>query len=514
MMPPANRLAFESPTRVAIFAFVLAVSVTLLALLAHIAAQPGDPWNANRLAPAVAWWRGYSLYYPMDSGPVLSTVVGPTAFLFYVPIAWLPLGPTKLILVASTWNLLWLAGLAWYVLRGCDRRGALLGALLIGNLALHFPSLRYSIFCVHADAPALLLGGLGIAVLMGGDRAGSPLSLRRRIVSALLLSLGIWAKQSMAPLLGAALLVVALRQGVRPAARFLGTALAVGAVVSIAFIIWFGGRTLWDNMFVVPSQHPWMQVDPVTGEAYSHLAAVGVLMRLKVLLAAALAIIREHWLLLAGLGAAVIWNLRERNWTLFRERRWPSYFLCALALFPTAVIGRVKIGGELNHFSFVVFFLVLAGVVAVLEAPATTVLNAGRRLTAAALTVLVLVNAPLAANARNLASVHDNQNEHAFRYALTQPGRVYFPWNTLSTLLAEGRLYHFDYGVFDRNLGGAIVTPGHIASALPGARPVIASWIAHHDHILRRYFPDYIALPPEPALPDWRFYGPPDLRAQ
>src|SRR5258708_30347802 len=83
----------------------LAATFTLMEVAALWLAQTGDPWNAARLAPAIALHHGFRLYYPLHEGPVLSTVVGPVAFLAYWPIGFLRGSPTTLILPASALNL-------------------------------------------------------------------------------------------------------------------------------------------------------------------------------------------------------------------------------------------------------------------------------------------------------------------------------------------------------------------------------------------------------------------------
>ena len=128
---------------------------------------------------------------------------------------------------------------------------------------------------------------------------------------------------------------------------------------------------------------------------------------------------------------------------------------------------------------------------------------------AAVLAVLVMINAPRALEYPGWSAAWDNHNEAAYRYDVRHPGQIYFPWNPLTSLLAEGKLYHFDYGVFDRNLGGAHVSAEHIAQHLPSPRPPIASFIAHHDYILRTYFPDYVSRAASPELFGWKLYGPP-----
>ena len=220
-------------------------------------------------------------------------------------------------------------------------------------------------------------------------------------------------------------------------------------------------------------------------------------------------IVRESWaffaVLLVALVDALLMNRPGRRWP---RRAWAAWFLLAVCLLPTASIGRTKVGGEVNHESFVVFYLAAAVVCWLVS----LTLDRGRAFPArlaGALAVLVAVNSPRVLDYPGWRAAWDNQNEAAYRYDVRHPGEVYFPWNPLTSLLAEGKLYHFDYGVFDRNLGGARVSAGQVGEFLPSRRPVIASFIAHHDYLLLEYFPDYRARPTVRELPDWKIFGPP-----
>lgn len=42
-----------------------------------------------------------------------------------------------------------------------------------------------------------------------------------------------------------------------------------------------------------------------------------------------------------------------------------------------------------------------------------------------------------------------------------------FPWNPLSTLYAEGKVYHFEYGVFDRVFAGFKPEQEHFEKHIP-----------------------------------------------
>lgn len=484
----------------------LAAATAAVGAAALWLAQTGDPWNSARLAPAIALHFGHALYQPLEAGPVLSTVVGPVAFLAYWPIGFLRASPTTLILAASALNLLVFALIVFALVRRitADPATRLFAGIVALQLALFFPALRYSIFCIHADAPALALAAIGILVVL----SPSPLSWRNAALAALCFTLATWAKQSLAPLFPAVILLVALRDGRSAALRCLGACAIVGSAISLLFVAWLGFENLRFNMFAVPARHPWLQMSLATGDIYPGLTAVGAVARIKVLVAAVLQIVRGAW----PLFALFAFLLGER---LFRrppgESRWPrtawaAFALVAVALLPTAATGRVKLGGEVNHESFSIFFLVLA-TVAWLAGHTATLTRLARLGAVAA--ILLLVVGPRVADYRGWRAAYENQNEAAYRYELAHPGRVYFPWNPLTSIVAHRRTYHFDYGVYDRNLGQAIVTPAHLALALPSPRPVIASYLAHHDYILRKYFSDYVPLPADPELPGWKLYGPP-----
>jgi hypothetical protein len=494
----------------------LGAIVGVLAVAALWLDQPDDPWNACRVAPVVAARLGFKLYQPLETGPVLSTVVGPVAFLAYWPLGWLRSSPTGLILAGSAANLLAFALLGRALLRripAAPGARALAGITAL-QLVLLSPALRYSIFCIHADAPSLALGTFGVVILVG---ATPKLTWLRAAGAALCFTLAVWAKQSLAPIFAAAVLALALRDGWRPAARFVVVSGVVGSLISAALVAWLGFATLRLNMLDVPAHHPWLQMSLTSGQIYPALSAIGALARAKVLLAAVLNIVRSAWPLYALFIAllarhATVRSMPGRWWP---RTAWGLLFLVSVVLLPTAALGRVKLGGEVNHESFSLLFLVLAFVCWLAERapPVPTDPATADRLqlvgAAGVVAVLLLLTIPRILDYRGWTDACLNQNEIAFRYDRAHPGRVYFPWNPLTSLLAEGRAFHADYAVFDRNLGGARVTPDHLTRGMPASRPLIASFIAHHDYILHTYFPDYVLRPADPELPGWKIYGPP-----
>ena len=92
---------------------------------------------------------------------------------------------------------------------------------------------------------------------------------------------------------------------------------------------------------------------------------------------------------------------------------------------------------------------------------------ARRALAGSALGLVLLAVPQQAYFFRDYTGLRDTREEQIARFLRRHPGEAYFPWNPLPHLLAEGRLYHFAYGLFDRDLGGFRVTPDHIARFVP-----------------------------------------------
>jgi hypothetical protein len=479
--------------------------ITALLVLAMIVLQPFDPWNGARLAPPVSLRFGYALYYPAETGPVMSTVVGPMAFLAYVPVVLLPGSPADLIIAGSAWNLvllaipltLWLRSGATVVLSRGERT---IAGLVLMQAAIFSPALRYSVFCIHADAPAI--AGLLCATMLLFASPTEP-SPRMLWLAGAASILAVAAKQSLAPGVPALLGLVWWAVGARPARTFALAAAVIGGFLGVFWVARYGFQTLWSNTMAVPLLQPWMQCDWLTGEILQHITAVTAAAKLKALVAAHFAFLRGIWPFLVLLAGWWCWcRCQGRALRSLASLRCGLLTACIL---PGTIAGRLKEGGEVNHESFALAVLLLAVACALTEFAAAGVRV--RPWLAVALGVSLLVNAPELRELRDARRLGESQGDVVFRYLRAHPGGIYFPWNPLSSLLAEGRLYHFDYGVFDRNLGGLAVSPSHLRAHLPGERPLIASFIAHHDYILHTYFPDYVEMPSVPELPGWRIYG-------
>ena len=70
--------------------------------------------------------------------------------------------------------------------------------------------------------------------------------------------------------------------------------------------------------------------------------------------------------------------------------------------------------------------------------------------------------------------------------------------------MAEGKLYHFSYGMFDRELAGFPVTEGHFRQSIP-ARVRYIGLATQDAPIVSRYLPEFSREIRVPRLPGWRF---------
>ena len=159
-----------------------------------------------------------------------------------------------------------------------------------------------------------------------------------------------------------------------------------------------------------------------------------------------------------------------------------------MAEFPLSLMAYLKVGGDDNNLGFMLYFLTLAGFL--MHARIKSPSRAADEVDPASpsfrgILVLTFVLTLLGAQQIALAfakqgSTWQGQQGEALRYIERHPGEVYFPWNPLEHLVAEGRLYHFEYGVFDRILAGYPPTADHFRRYIPGAHP--AGLLPARDH--------------------------------
>ncbi len=491
----------------------LAASLPVVAGLAaalavtELLGAPLWTWNAARLAPAASLWHGYRLYYGSEQGPISGCIYPPLSALVYCPAARLGT-PTNAVLAGSATSLaLFFLPVFWLLLRGGRAARGQSATFLFCVLACftlfahESDELRYVAFSIHADAPALGFAALActLAVLRPSS-SWSPSVL----ASALAAVLAVWSKQTMLPVLFAIPIWTWLAHGRRAALAYLAGLAGCGLVVSGLFAWLFGPHDLLFNILSIPSRHPLKDGSPkVLAHSFVNLGRLALPLLIALVLGAYCR--RPDPSRRAGAAPSLAEWLRDNRWTLFA--------LAGLLSVPMAVLGMSKVGGGENSFAPPMYYLLIAVALLLLALVYQPAAEPGQgrvaKLLVAALTVglLVLCLPRLGRNLLWVERVYQNDDERAYRYARAHPGEAYFPWSPLATVLAEGKLYHFDYGVYDRNLAGFPVTRKHfLADTPPGFRlacyptAIVDSWAA------QRYLKDYSRRVEVKELPEYNCY--------
>jgi hypothetical protein len=422
-------------------------------------------WAGARLAPVVAMDFGYPLYSGPQDGPVLNTIYAPISYLVYWPTRFFA-SPALEIEVASLIGLLcYFAPAALFLLLGfANPRVSLraLGLSLFVLLSYTVPSLRMSLEGTTHDCPAL---GFALAACLALylDSTGRWSTY---FFSAVFAILSIWSKQVMAPLLVALPLWTLATCGSVAFRRHVIALTATGVAISLPLGAALGPRALFFNILVLPAAHAW------NGHFPSNLAVVGYDMYrdgfglVATLIVCGVVCTREH-------GS----DLTLRDW--LRQERWSLFVLVALANLPTAFLGRLKVGGSANSFSPVTYFVLVGLLACLLKSAggsgqpslarrAQTGVDFARIVLGVGAASFVLLFLPQVAYFfRDYRGLDATKEECVTAFLRRHPGEAYFPWQPLPHLLVERKLYHFAYGLFDRELGGHGITEQHFQRFVP-----------------------------------------------
>ena len=447
-------------------------------------------WSACRLAPTIALFHGYPLYPPEAGGVITDWHYGPVAALAWSPAA-LADSPQPALMTAAVINLLFLLvpllAAAWRATAGRLLPALLVFALGAAGILQLYPT-WYMASALNVDAIAVGLGAGSCLVLV---RAGVP-SGKHLLLAAALSVLAVWTKQNDATLILAQAGWLWFRHG-RTAARQLSVAFAgaMAGVIGLVAVVLHPADVFF-NLWTIPFSEALPGGWSAAGaEAMDFLLYTAVLW-LPCLLAAL-------WPPAAAPGASEPAPRSQLPLWLF--------VAAAAALLPTGIVAAIKIGGDRNSIHSV-YYLAVAAILAVGGAwPA----RAGRNAALGHSAILVATAVVVALAARQAASYPDRPllprrclSQEAWAVALRHPEQVYFPWDPLATLMAEGRLYHFEYGVIDRIYVGRAPAPGALNAGLPARLSVVVYPRAPYPQTMReRYLPP---LTLASTTEDWLIY--------
>ncbi len=433
--------------------FIFILLLLFLALLGVLADRilqaPFWSFNGTRLAPSFGLVHGYRLYYPPADGPVLSTIYGPVTALVYLA-ATLASSPNPAVLIGSGITVLFcFVPVAWLHLgkgrwRCAEHPTHWLALAACGLMMVDTEALRYSCINPHADGIGLGLGAAACICLYYGRGKGHSLALP---ISALLAVLSFWAKQTFLPLPFALALYVLLADGRGIFLQYASWGMLWSVVTAVGFFSKFGFWPVWFNLVVVPAGqvlHFSAKTFPMI-EAFRQLIREGFPFLIPLLTYALYALVRFGY------------DWRElRPW--LRRNNWAMLAIVGLALTPASVMGRAKIGGDINSLSFALYFyciactMMLARVATDMEHVAlATFRSLARAFLVAIAIVMALAQGEVAFGiVHTIRSLRTSEQQVVFEYLLDHPNTVYFPMFPLSHLLAEGKLYHDKTGLLDR----------------------------------------------------------------
>jgi len=466
----------------------------LLLCLFRVMDVANFPWNQARLAPLFGLRYGYSLYYLPQQGPVTGTLLGPLAYLAYFPslIAHMPL--PALLIGSGTASFYFFAPVVWIFLSGSFHRheGRAVGVFLLVIFILGTigsAPLDYSAFAIHADAPALGLAACACAILVCGNSASGRYSVLRLVLSSFFAVLALYTKQSTVFVVPAIACFLWTVDGLRPAVQFIVSSAVVFLITSTVFSWMFGAQALLFGLYSYPSHHGF-------GTGYMQFPHRTIGSALRAIFQASYALwgYSEVLLILIALCYILGFHVRPdrisvRGW--LQENRWSIFHFVAVAGLPASALFAAKVGGDTNHFSLFVYFgfigLLLAGGRLILQQNGVV-----KAVIAAAVTVLAVLipSAVVNAHAATVTRLFGaSDTEKVYEYDKRHPGEIYFSFFPLPVLMAEGRLYHFEYALFDRELGGARVGNEHFFHYIPPKMEYVER--NHASSPITEYLPDF-----------------------
>ncbi len=404
---------------------------------------PANPWNDLRVAPAVAWHHGISIYSSAADGPVSTWIYGPLPLLLMWPAGLATSAAGALQIAGAIHITLTVAALTFTCMlwpaspqakskpQYWQRR---IAAALFCVLLVRSQSSGYQVYCV--DAPGLVFGLFALL----------SLSHRRYWIAATCAAAAAACKQTLISVALAELIWLFVAVSPRAAWCQLGRCLAVGFAMAVIAVSCVGGPGLWHTMVELPGRLPWTEPAARIRDCASYL------------------------LIYVALPCAVmiIWRdfFFRRNSPLIL----PSIaFLCAL---PLGMVGFLKIGGNVNSLhSFWLWF-----------PPCLAALTTGKffdRLGDQGSLVLAMGTVAVASVWLQISDLSVLPRVQAYReatyLAARLPEKIWFPLNPLITLYSDGRFYHDLDGLCERSTAGQPLTDEHFAAHIPRTRQASAT---------------------------------------
>lgn len=505
------------------------VPIALIALigdsLSLILYTPFSGWNAARLAQGYSLVYGYQMYYPAEIGPVIASNYGPVSAYLYLPTT-IAKSPTIAIIIAVLINLLViLPSVLWLIFsKNFGNRHKLLfacaGFLCFGLLAMRSQAFRNAIF-FHIDGHALGFALAACAVLYLRKERDN---LAVFILSALLISMAIWVKLTIMPLVIALPFYILLVDGRKACVQFSLTILVVLSLVSGMFFAVLGFQETIFNMVKVQAVYPYKNLlcspsNPCTGLDLLEDKFEAVLLYGKEFL-------DEIYFLAAIVISYALYKLYfahsdESTPTKFLQRLkpfvsanpWSLLLMIAILMAPGALAARWKEGGDTNQASLINFFLLVATAIILIEAAfdtssryASIIAKVAKSLIIVLLISLTCLELPLPRYLyQRWKFLPSNPEQMAYEYALKYPDQIYFPGHSLASLMADKKLYHCWHGFDARRYVQPKISDEQFRAHIPANIRMVAYYPTDTREFME-YLPEFSKQIRLDELPGWIVY--------
>jgi hypothetical protein len=202
-----------------------------------------------------------------------------------------------------------------------------------------------------------------------------------------------------------------------------------------------------------------------------------------------------------------------REW--LNQNRWFMLVIVSLYMMPISLLQLVKIGGHNNAYGYVIYFLLAATNLALIKAATeSTSLYSQFAQTIAKLFVFLMVIGIALIQIPSIAPIFvrlpklgENPQEVAYSYAKKHPGEAYFPWNPLSTFMAEGKLYHWSYKIYELEEANFKISDERFRQYIPANTKFVAFSSRLVLENTLRYLPDFSKQVTVDELPGWIVYA-------
>jgi len=493
MIATTEQRLFEE-VRIKTYQRTVLLSLACLCIGVNILHGPLNSFADHRLLPLFMMRDGIPVYTDPSAGPAFSTMYPPLAELFYAP-ALLARTPMQAIYFAQAvvelLVFLPLAAALW-LFRNRYRHGyaAIVGFSLF-VLWCNCSEVMKNVHQIHADAPALFLSAfawVSFCYWLAGNK------WRWFFVSALCAALAPWAKQVSAPVILFPVIVLLASRRIKDAVRFGAVVAACEALALLAAYGLSDIRKMYFWIVVLPSKQHWKTVWSTALESANNELLVHVI----------------PYVAVVALGVALLVRRPrgERFDTLLAAHPWMGAALCGLLLWPTSVLGYVKVGGAINALLYTSYFLAIAAALAFVELLSSIPSDLWTRVSSAAFVLGIAMALPTAIGATKdflRPARLTSATEEAFRYSEAHAGQVYFPWHPLAVYFAEHKLYHFELGIADRVAAGVPFDSSLFHQHIPPHANLVAYKGTPCDQVLQRVANPRMVPSPQ-GLPGWVVY--------